>query len=106
MEAFDNIGTPMATSPKLDADLSGCLDTCKSISGGIQFIGHKLVSWSSKKQDCTTMSTAKVEYVSPSVCSDLFTKALSKERFEYLVEGLGMRCLTPEELEVLVNEIA
>nr|GEU93312.1 hypothetical protein [Tanacetum cinerariifolium] len=37
---------------------------------------------------------------------DLFTKALPKERFKYLVRRLGMRCLTPEELEVLANEFA
>ncbi|GKC46364.1 retrovirus-related pol polyprotein from transposon TNT 1-94 [Tanacetum coccineum] len=38
--------------------------------------------------------------------ADLFTKALSKDRFKYLVRQLGMRCLTPEELEVLANESA
>nr|GEV34184.1 hypothetical protein [Tanacetum cinerariifolium] len=36
--------------------------------------------------------------------ADLFNKALSKDRFKYLVNRLGMRCLTPEELEVLANE--
>ncbi|GJY81867.1 retrovirus-related pol polyprotein from transposon TNT 1-94 [Tanacetum coccineum] len=30
--------------------------------------GDKLVNWSSKKQDCTSMSTAKAEYVSLSAC--------------------------------------
>ncbi|GJR50614.1 retrovirus-related pol polyprotein from transposon TNT 1-94 [Tanacetum coccineum] len=35
--------------------------------------------------------------------ADLFTKALSEDRFKYLVRRLGMRCLTPEELEVLAN---
>ncbi|GJR78744.1 retrotransposon protein, putative, unclassified [Tanacetum coccineum] len=73
MDKCDSIGTPMATSPKLDADLSGtsidqtkhrCLDMCKSISGRIQFLGDKLVSWSAKKQDFTAMSTAEAEYVS------------------------------------------
>ncbi|GJT23818.1 zinc finger, CCHC-type containing protein [Tanacetum coccineum] len=38
---------------------AGCNDDCKSTSRGIQFLGDKLVSWSSKKQDCTAMSTAK-----------------------------------------------
>ncbi|GJT03252.1 hypothetical protein Tco_0824421 [Tanacetum coccineum] len=33
--------------------------------------------------------------------ADLFTKALSEDRFKYLVRRLGMRCLTPDELEVL-----
>ncbi|GJS06676.1 hypothetical protein Tco_0363472 [Tanacetum coccineum] len=36
--------------------------------------------------------------------ANLFTKALPEERFKYLVRRLGMRCLTPEELEVLANE--
>nr|GEY82044.1 retrovirus-related Pol polyprotein from transposon TNT 1-94 [Tanacetum cinerariifolium] len=38
--------------------------------------------------------------------ADLFTKALPEERFKYLVRRLGMRCLTPEEPEVLANESA
>ncbi|GJS57822.1 hypothetical protein Tco_0652606 [Tanacetum coccineum] len=38
--------------------------------------------------------------------TDLFTKALSEDRFKYLVRRLGMRCLTPEELEVLANASA
>nr|GEZ00335.1 hypothetical protein [Tanacetum cinerariifolium] len=107
MEKGQSIGTPMATKPKLDADLSGnpedqtdyrskirslmylpssrpdivqvgssfgltafsdddhagCIDTRKSTSGGIQFLGDKLVSWMSKKQDCTAMSSAEAEYM-------------------------------------------
>nr|GEV51869.1 hypothetical protein [Tanacetum cinerariifolium] len=119
----------------LDSDHAGCLDSRKSTSGGIQFLGgDKLVSWSSKKQDCTKMSFAEAEYVSLSACyaqvlwmrtqltdygfhfdkipiteyqlADLFTKAFPEESFKYLVRRLGMRCLTPEELEVLENESA
>ncbi|GJV91126.1 retrovirus-related pol polyprotein from transposon TNT 1-94 [Tanacetum coccineum] len=163
-----------------DSDHAGCLDSRKSTSGGIQFLGgDKLVSWSSKKQDCTSISLAEAEYVSLSACcaqviwlrteltdygfhfdkipmycdskatiaiscnpvqhsrtkhidvryhfikeqvekgivelffveteyrlADLFTKALSEDRFKYLVRRLGMRCLTPDELEVLAIESA
>nr|GFC51207.1 uncharacterized mitochondrial protein AtMg00810-like [Tanacetum cinerariifolium] len=53
----------------LDSDHAGFLDSRKSTYGGIQFLGgDKLVSWSSKKPDCTSMSTAKAEYVSLSAC--------------------------------------
>nr|GEV52202.1 hypothetical protein [Tanacetum cinerariifolium] len=38
--------------------------------------------------------------------ADLFTKALPGERFKYLVRRLGMRCLTPAELEGMENESA
>ncbi|GJU06582.1 retrovirus-related pol polyprotein from transposon TNT 1-94 [Tanacetum coccineum] len=51
-----------------DADHAGCKDDCKSTSGGFQFLGEKLVSWSLKKQDCTTISIAEAEYVSLSAC--------------------------------------
>ncbi|GJR29499.1 hypothetical protein Tco_1105731 [Tanacetum coccineum] len=162
-----------------DADHAGCVDTRKSTSGGIQFLGDKLVSWMSKKQDCTTMSSAKAEYMAlsasctqvmwirtqlqdygfnynkiPLYCdsqsaiaiscnpvqhshtkyihtryhfikeqvengiielyfvrteyqlADMLTKALPEDRFQYLVRQIGMRCLTPAELEVLTKESA
>nr|GEX39495.1 uncharacterized mitochondrial protein AtMg00810-like [Tanacetum cinerariifolium] len=44
----------------LDSDHAGCLDSRKSTSSGIQFLGgDKLVSWSSKKQNYTPMSSAE-----------------------------------------------
>ncbi|GJT74686.1 hypothetical protein Tco_1041411 [Tanacetum coccineum] len=132
------------------------LDTRKSTSGGIQFLGDKLVSWMSKKQDCTAMSSAEAEYVAlsascaqvmwmrtqlqdygfnynkiPLYCDSQSAIAIScnpvqhsgtqhihtrislhnrnrpsEERFRYLVRRIGMRCLTPAELEVLTKESA
>nr|GEY17253.1 hypothetical protein [Tanacetum cinerariifolium] len=38
--------------------------------------------------------------------ADRFTKALPKDRFKYLVRRIGMRSLTPGELEVLAKESA
>ncbi|GKA63627.1 hypothetical protein Tco_0763233 [Tanacetum coccineum] len=67
-----------------DADHAGCIDTRKSTSRGIQFLGDK------------------TEYQ----LADMFTKALPEDRFQYLVRRIGMRCLTPAELEVLTNESA
>ncbi|GKC66937.1 hypothetical protein Tco_1099535, partial [Tanacetum coccineum] len=117
------------------ADHAGCEDDCKSTSGGLQFLGKKLVSWSSKKQG-TAMSTTEAEI--PMYCdsksaiaiscnpvqhsrikhidiryhfikehvekgtmelyfvgtkyqlADLFTKALPKERFEYLFHRIAL----------------
>ncbi|GJW13644.1 retrovirus-related pol polyprotein from transposon TNT 1-94 [Tanacetum coccineum] len=39
-----------------DADHAGCQDTRRNTSGSAQFLGDKLVSWSSKKQKSTTIS--------------------------------------------------
>nr|GFA03443.1 retrovirus-related Pol polyprotein from transposon TNT 1-94 [Tanacetum cinerariifolium] len=47
-----------------DADYAGCKDTFKSTFGRAQFLGEKLVSWPSRKQDYTALSTAEAEYVS------------------------------------------
>nr|GEY61423.1 retrovirus-related Pol polyprotein from transposon TNT 1-94 [Tanacetum cinerariifolium] len=46
-----------------DAGHGRCINSRKSTSGGIQFLGDKLVSWMSKKQNCTAMSSAEAEYV-------------------------------------------
>ncbi|GKD88421.1 hypothetical protein Tco_1363928 [Tanacetum coccineum] len=99
---YDELSTFLMTKGfTKDVDHVGCLDTRKSTSEGIQFLGEKLVSWMSKKQGCTAMSTTEVEYLAA-----MFTKAQSQDRFEYLVRRLDMRCLTPAELEVMANEYA
>nr|GEU71613.1 retrotransposon protein, putative, Ty1-copia subclass [Tanacetum cinerariifolium] len=56
------LGLQICRSPR-DADHAGCLDTHKSTYRGIQFLCNKVVSWMSKKQDCTAMSSAEAEYV-------------------------------------------
>nr|GFB80462.1 retrovirus-related Pol polyprotein from transposon TNT 1-94 [Tanacetum cinerariifolium] len=67
---YDNIlvDSGFELSGFLDADYAGCKDPFISTSGRAQFLGEKLVSWSSKKKDCTVLSTAKAKYVSLSAC--------------------------------------
>nr|GEY90112.1 hypothetical protein [Tanacetum cinerariifolium] len=56
-------------SKRFEKLMHSCLNSRKSTSGGIQFLGGgKLVNWSSKKQDCTSISSAEAEYVSLSTC--------------------------------------
>nr|GFA13182.1 retrovirus-related Pol polyprotein from transposon TNT 1-94 [Tanacetum cinerariifolium] len=38
--------------------------------------------------------------------ADMLAKALSQDRFEYLLRRLGMRCLTLVELEILAKDTA
>nr|GEU91152.1 retrovirus-related Pol polyprotein from transposon TNT 1-94 [Tanacetum cinerariifolium] len=68
-KSFDVFQMDVKTAFLHDADYVGCKDTFKSTSSGAHFLGEKLVSWSSKKQDFTALSTAKEKYVSLSACS-------------------------------------
>ncbi|GJR72134.1 retrovirus-related pol polyprotein from transposon TNT 1-94 [Tanacetum coccineum] len=89
-----------------NADYAGCKDTFKSTSGGAQFLGEKLISWSSKKQDCTALSTANAEYVSLSACyaqviwmrtqlnGNLW--AFTSTRFQSIVIRIGIAYLQPD----------
>ncbi|GKE60356.1 hypothetical protein Tco_1510723 [Tanacetum coccineum] len=58
----------MSLTAYADADHTGCQDTRHSTSGSAQFLGDKLVSWSSKKQKCTTISSTEAEYIALSGC--------------------------------------
>ncbi|GJS42099.1 hypothetical protein Tco_0567142 [Tanacetum coccineum] len=51
-----------------DADHAGCQDTRKSTSGSMQLLGDRLVSWSSKKQKSTAISSTEAEYIALSGC--------------------------------------
>ncbi|GJT36965.1 retrovirus-related pol polyprotein from transposon TNT 1-94 [Tanacetum coccineum] len=46
-----------------NADHVGCQDTRKSTFGSMQLLGDRLVSWSSKKQKCTAISSTEAEYM-------------------------------------------
>nr|GEX33775.1 integrase, catalytic region, zinc finger, CCHC-type, peptidase aspartic, catalytic [Tanacetum cinerariifolium] len=60
--------TDMSLTAYADADHAGCQDTGCSTSGSAQFLGDKLVSWSSKKQKSTAILSTKVEYIALSGC--------------------------------------
>ncbi|GJU10898.1 hypothetical protein Tco_0159124 [Tanacetum coccineum] len=167
----------MALTAYADADHAGCQDTRRSTSGSAQFLGDKLVSWSSKKQTSTSISSTEAEYIAMSGCcaqilwmrsqlsdygfaynripmycdnksaialccnnvqhsrskhidirhhfireqvekgvvelyfvrteyqlADIFTKALPRERFEFILPRLGMKCMKPETLKSLQDD--
>nr|GFB07213.1 Gag-Pol polyprotein [Tanacetum cinerariifolium] len=51
-----------------DADHAGCQDTRRSTSGSVQFLGERLISWSSKRQKSAAISSMKAEYIALSGC--------------------------------------
>ncbi|GKB38123.1 hypothetical protein Tco_0883065 [Tanacetum coccineum] len=157
--------------------LKGTISMGLCTSGSAQFLGDKLVSWSSKKQKCTAILSTKAEYIALSRCcaqilwmrsqltdygfqfskiplyynnksaialcytnvqhsrakhidvryhfkkeqvengivelyfvrteyqlADIFTKPLPRERFNFLIEKLGMRSMSLETLKRLAEE--
>nr|GEX00081.1 retrovirus-related Pol polyprotein from transposon TNT 1-94 [Tanacetum cinerariifolium] len=134
-----------------DADHDSCQDTRQSTSRSVQFLGERLISWSSKRQQSAAISSTEAEYITLSGCcaqilwmrsqlsdyglgfnkipiyhfikehvenrvielyfvnteyqlADLFTKALGRERIEFLINKLGVRSFTLETLKKLMNE--
>ncbi|GJU58075.1 hypothetical protein Tco_1235841 [Tanacetum coccineum] len=134
--------TGMSLKAYADADHVGCQDTRRSTSGSAQFLGDKLVSWSSKKQNKISLFCDKQEcewlYAANNVqhsetstsmfapfhkrikvenenvelyfvrteyqLADIFTKPLSRERFNFLIEKLSMRSMSLETLNRLAEE--
>ncbi|GJU35171.1 retrovirus-related pol polyprotein from transposon TNT 1-94 [Tanacetum coccineum] len=169
--------TAMALTAYADADHAGYQDTRRSTYGSAQFLGDKLVSWSSKKQTSTSISSTEAEYIAMSGCcaqimwmmsqlsdygfaynhvplyydnksaitlccnnfqhsrskhidirhnfireqvengvvelyfvrteyqlANIFIKALPRERFEFILPRLGIKCMKPETLKRLQDD--
>nr|GEY87794.1 Gag-Pol polyprotein [Tanacetum cinerariifolium] len=161
-----------------DVDHAGCQDTRRSTSGSLQFLGDRLIRWSSKRQKSVAISSMEDEYIGLSGCcaqilwmisqltdyglgfnkipmycdnksaialccnnvqhsrskhidiryhfikehvengvielyfvnteyqlADIFTKALGRERIEFLINKLGMTSFMPETLQQLIDEV-
>nr|GEV09315.1 copia protein [Tanacetum cinerariifolium] len=100
MEKRQSIGTPLATKPKLDADLSGNpVDQTEYHSKIGSFMYLTSCRPDILQADCTAMSSAEAEYAALSAScaqviteyqlADMFTKALPEDRFKYLVRRIG-----------------
>nr|GFC65706.1 retrotransposon protein, putative, unclassified [Tanacetum cinerariifolium] len=86
----------MESCDPVDADYAGCKGSFKSTSGGAQFLGEKLEH---VEKGTIELYFVKTDYQ----LADIFTKALPADRFNYLVRRLGMRSLSPQELERLAK---
>nr|GEW31635.1 copia protein [Tanacetum cinerariifolium] len=78
--------TGMSLIAYADVDHAGCQDTRRSTSGSAQFLGDKLVSWSSKKKKRTAISSTEAEYIALSGCCTqiLWTRSqLTDYGFQY-----------------------
>ncbi|GJY31631.1 hypothetical protein Tco_0415126 [Tanacetum coccineum] len=85
-------------------DHAGCLDTRKSTSGGIQFLGDKLVSWMSKKQNCTAMSSAEAEYVALSAsCAQVMWMRTQLQDYGFNYNKIPLYCDSQSAIAISCN---
>ncbi|GJT69300.1 reverse transcriptase domain-containing protein [Tanacetum coccineum] len=99
-----------------DADHAGCVETRKSTSRGIQFLGEYValsavvLNYHSRTKHIYTRYYFIKEQVENGIIelyfvrteyqlADMFTKSLSEDRFQYLVRRIGLRCFVSAELE-------
>ncbi|GJS95215.1 retrovirus-related pol polyprotein from transposon TNT 1-94 [Tanacetum coccineum] len=89
-----------------DADHAGCVDTRKSTSRGIQFLGDKLVSWMSKKQDCTAMSSAEAEYVALSAsCAQVMWMRTQLQDYGFNYNKIPLYCDSQSAIAISCNPV-
>ncbi|GJT96274.1 hypothetical protein Tco_1091792 [Tanacetum coccineum] len=105
-----------------DAGHAGCQDTRKSTSGSMHLLGDRLVSWSSKKQKSTTISSLEAAYIALSGCysrskhidiSNHFIKEQVENGVvelyfvitEYQLADIFTKPLAQERLEFLIKKL-
>ncbi|GKA35745.1 retrovirus-related pol polyprotein from transposon TNT 1-94 [Tanacetum coccineum] len=89
-----------------DSEHVGCLDTRKSTSGGIQILGDKLVSWMSKKQDCTAMSSAEAEYVALSAsCAQVMWMRTQLKDYGFNYNKIPLYCNCQSAIAISCNPV-
>ncbi|GKE53233.1 retrovirus-related pol polyprotein from transposon TNT 1-94, partial [Tanacetum coccineum] len=89
-----------------DADYAGCKDTFKNTSSGAQFLGEKLVTLSSKKQDCMALSTAKAEYVSLSAfCAQVIWMQTQLTDYGYHFNKIPIYCDSKSAIAISCNPV-
>ncbi|GJY04166.1 retrovirus-related pol polyprotein from transposon TNT 1-94 [Tanacetum coccineum] len=80
-----------------DADHAGSQDTRRSTSGSMQFLGDRL----HVENGVIELYFVNTEYQ----LADIFTKALARERIEFLINKIGMQSFTPKTLKQLADEV-
>ncbi|KAJ9544969.1 hypothetical protein OSB04_024676 [Centaurea solstitialis] len=89
-----------------DSDHAGCKLNRKSTSGACQFLGDKLVSWSSRKQNCVSLSTAEAEYVAAACCcSQVLWMKTQLADFRYNMQRIPIYCDSKSAIQITANPV-
>ncbi|GJU25196.1 hypothetical protein Tco_1163817 [Tanacetum coccineum] len=89
-----------------DADHVGCHDDCKKYIGWHTILGERFVSWSSKKQYYTAMSTAEDEYVSLfACCAQVILMRTQILYYRYRFNKISMYCDSKSPIAISCNPV-
>ncbi|GJS04303.1 retrovirus-related pol polyprotein from transposon TNT 1-94 [Tanacetum coccineum] len=96
----------MSLTAYLDADHAGYQDTRRSTSGSAQFLGDKLVSWSSKKQKSTAISSTKAEYIALSgCCAQTLCMRLQLTNYGFQFNKIPLYCDNKNDIALCCNNV-
>ncbi|GJV38294.1 retrovirus-related pol polyprotein from transposon TNT 1-94 [Tanacetum coccineum] len=109
MESYDPVDTPVVEKSKLDEDTQGKAVDPTDYRGMVS----TLMYLTSSRPDLMRTNHSRVlndlrSYIRLHIeyqLADIFTKALCRERIEFLIDKLGMRSFTPETLKELADEV-
>jgi hypothetical protein len=89
-----------------DSDYGGCKLDRKSTSGSCQFLGGRLVSWTSKKQTCVSTSTAEAEYVAAaSCCSQVIWMQTQLRDYGFKISQIPIFCDSTSAIAISHNPV-
>ncbi|GJW89012.1 retrovirus-related pol polyprotein from transposon TNT 1-94 [Tanacetum coccineum] len=96
----------MALTAYADANHAGCQDTQRSTSGSAQFLGDRLVSWSSKKQRSTSISTTKAEYIAMSgCCAQILWMRYQLKDYSFVFNNVPLYCDNKSAIALCCNNV-
>nr|GEU94253.1 hypothetical protein [Tanacetum cinerariifolium] len=94
----------IALTAFVDANDTGCQDTRRSTSDEI--ITYRLWPWIQEDSNYVENGVIEFYFVNTEYqLADIFTKALGREKIEFLINKLGMRSFMPETLKKLTDEV-
>ncbi|GJT02564.1 hypothetical protein Tco_0823733 [Tanacetum coccineum] len=85
--------------------LRGTVNMGLCTSGGTQFLGEKLVSWSWKKQDCMALSTAEAEYTLSACCAQVIWMRTQLTDYGFHFNKILIYCDSKSAIAISCNPV-
>src|SRR4051812_36553978 len=99
-------GTKLDLVGYSDSDYAGDRVDRKSTSGTSHFLGHSLVCWSSKKQNCVSLSTAEENYIAVGAsCSQLLWMKQTLKDYGINLKKVPLLCDNESAIKISQNPV-